>query len=78
MVDGNIEQIIKEILVQQLNIAIDRITLESRLMEDLGLDSFGSVELAFALEEKFELKISTFECFATVAYIAKMLNKLLQ
>ncbi|MBI3602745.1 MAG: acyl carrier protein [Candidatus Omnitrophica bacterium] len=58
MVDGNIEQIVKEILAQQLNITTDRITLESRLMEDLGLDSFGSVEVAFALEEKFGLKIS--------------------
>jgi acyl carrier protein len=27
------------------------------LVEDLGVDSFGSVEIAFELEEKFDLKI---------------------
>ena len=30
---------------------------DTRLVEDLGLDSFGSVEIAFELEEKFDLKI---------------------
>ena len=27
------------------------------MVEDLGVDSFGSVEVAFELEEKFDLKI---------------------
>ena len=33
------------------------ISPEHKLIEDLGLDSFGSVEVAFELEERFELKI---------------------
>lgn len=58
MTDTNVEQTVKEVLAQQLNIDINTIKLESRLSEDLGLDSFGAVEMAFALEEKFGLKIS--------------------
>ncbi len=58
MADINVEQTVKEVLAQQLNIDVNTIKLESRLSEDLGLDSFGAVEMAFALEEKFGLKIS--------------------
>ena len=34
-----------------------KIKAVSTLVEELGLDSFGSVEVAFELEEKFSLKI---------------------
>ena len=52
-----IETTVKEILSKQLSMETGRIALELRLVEDLGLDSFGSVEVAFELEEKFDLKI---------------------
>jgi acyl carrier protein len=54
----NVEQTVKEVLAQQLTIDIATIKLESRLAEDLNLDSFGAVELAFAMEDKFGFKIS--------------------
>jgi acyl carrier protein len=54
----NVEQTVKEILASQLSVDINTITLDSRLAEDLNLDSFGAVELAFALEDKFGFKIS--------------------
>ena len=57
MIYGEIEEMVKEILAKQLTMDTKNITLESRLVEDLGLDSFGSVEVAFELEEKFDLKI---------------------
>ena len=52
-----IETTIKEIIAKQLTMDAGKINLESRLVEDLGIDSFGSVEIAFELEEKFDLKI---------------------
>ena len=52
-----IESTVKEILAKQLTMEAGRISLESHLVEDLGLDSFGSVEVAFELEERFDLKI---------------------
>ena len=57
MTYSEIEAIVKEILAKQLTMEAQKINLESRLVEELGLDSFGSVEVAFELEEKFDLKI---------------------
>jgi len=52
-----IEKTVKEVLAKQLTMDIEKINLDSRLVEDLGIDSFGSVEIAFELEEKFNIKI---------------------
>ena len=57
MTYGEIETTVKEVLAKQLTMEIGKINLESRLVEDLGVDSFGSVEIAFELEEKFNIKI---------------------
>ena len=57
MTYAEIEATVKEVLAKQLTSDAGKIGLESRLVEDLGLDSFGSVEVAFELEEKFDIKI---------------------
>ena len=58
MIDyAQVEQTVKEILAKQLNMDAANIKSEATLVEDLGLDSFGSVETAFELEEKFSIKI---------------------
>jgi acyl carrier protein len=57
MTHSEIEGMVKEILAKQLNMEAAKISLDSRLVEDLGLDSFASVEVIFELEEKFSLKI---------------------
>lgn len=57
MTYDEIEATVKDILAKHLTMEAGRINLESRLVEDLGIDSFGSVEIAFELEEKFNLKI---------------------
>ena len=57
MTYAQVEQMIKEILAKQLGLDAATIGPDSKLMEDLGMDSFGSIETAFELEEKFELKI---------------------
>ena len=57
MTYAEIEAMVKEALAKQLTMDVSKINLESRLIEDLGIDSFGSVEVAFELEEKFNIKI---------------------
>jgi len=52
-----IEKKVKEILADRLDIDLEKIKLESRLVEDLGMDSFGAVELGFELKEKFSTEI---------------------
>ena len=57
MTYNEVETIVKEVLGKQLTMDVAKINLDSRLIEDLGIDSFGSVEVAFELEEKFNIKI---------------------
>jgi acyl carrier protein len=48
---------VKEIIVEQLGVEEDDVTLESSFIDDLGADSLDIVELIMALEEEFELEI---------------------
>jgi len=48
---------VKEVVVEQLNVNPDEVTLEADFVEDLGADSLDVVELVMALEEKFEIEI---------------------
>ncbi len=47
----NLAKRIKEALARHLDIPAETITDESLLVQDLGLDSFGMVELLFELED---------------------------
>jgi acyl carrier protein len=44
---------VQDILMEQLHIQRDQITLEARLMADLGADSLDMVEIAMKAEEEF-------------------------
>ena len=48
---------VKKIIVEQLGVEEDEITMESSFIDDLGADSLDIVELIMALEEEFELEI---------------------
>ena len=54
---ANVEARVKSILAKQLNMDAANIKSEALLAGDLGMDSFGSVETAFELEEQFGIKI---------------------
>lgn len=53
----SIEQKVKEILADRLDIDIEKIKLDSNLVDDLGMDSFTAVELTFEVREKFGVEI---------------------
>ncbi len=48
---------VKEIIVEQLSVEEDKVTLEADLMEDLKADSLDVVELVMELEEEFDIEI---------------------
>jgi acyl carrier protein len=48
---------VKEIIVDQLGVEEDQVTMEASFIEDLGADSLDIVELIMALEEEFGLEI---------------------
>ena len=49
---------VKEIIVEQLGVEPDKVTLEARFNEDLEADSLDLVELIMAFEDEFGGEIS--------------------
>ena len=48
---------VKDIIVQQLGVDLDKVTLEASFVDDLGADSLDVVELVMAFEEEFGVEI---------------------
>ncbi|MHC0065558.1 acyl carrier protein [Nostoc sp. UIC 10890] len=49
---------VKKIVVEQLSVdPPEKVTPQSKFMEDLGADSLDTVELVMALEEEFDIEI---------------------
>ncbi|TNF08421.1 MAG: acyl carrier protein [Bacillota bacterium] len=49
---------IREMIVEELNVPVEKIKMESRLAEDLGADSIDAVELIMNIEDEFEVQVS--------------------
>jgi acyl carrier protein len=49
---------IKAMIVEDLNVPEEKVTLEARLAEDLGADSIDAVELIMNIEEAFNIEVS--------------------
>ena len=54
---SEVETKLSALLVEELGIEADSITMEARFEEDLEIDSLGVVELLMALEDNFDVKI---------------------
>jgi acyl carrier protein len=52
-----IENKVREIVCQQLDVDAEQVKMEISFVEDLGADSLAVVELVLALEEAFEIDI---------------------
>jgi acyl carrier protein len=56
--DGTTFERLKKIIVEQLGVEPDDVTLEAAFVEDLNADSLDLVELIMSLEEEFGMEIS--------------------
>ena len=54
---SSIEERVRKIVVEQLGVTEDQVTLEASFVDDLGADSLDTVELVMALEEEFDVEI---------------------
>jgi acyl carrier protein len=54
---SSIEERVQKIVVEQLGVKEDEVTLNASFVDDLGADSLDTVELVMALEEEFECEI---------------------
>ncbi|MCR3906705.1 acyl carrier protein [Peloplasma aerotolerans] len=49
---------IKEMIMEELNVPEEKITMQARLAEDLGADSIDAVELIMNIEDEFSVQVS--------------------
>lgn len=55
---ADIEQRVKDIIVNQLNVKEEQITPEASFIDDLGADSLDTVQLIMTFEEEFKDEIN--------------------
>ncbi|WP_041939992.1 MULTISPECIES: acyl carrier protein [Frankia] len=55
---STVEERVKNVVVEQLNVKPAEVTNNASFVEDLGADSLDLVELGVALEEEFSIGIS--------------------
>lgn len=48
---------VKKVLIEQLDISEDEVTLTASIQDDLGADSLDVVEIVMGLEEEFDIEI---------------------
>ena len=67
---------VKAIIVEQLGVEEEKITMEASFIDDLGADSLDIVELIMALEEKYDTEIAdeVAEKMATVKDVVEYIN----
>lgn len=54
---STIEDRVKKIVIEQLGVKEEDVTLTASFVDDLGADSLDTVELVMALEEEFDTEI---------------------
>ncbi|MBQ8746865.1 MAG: acyl carrier protein [Clostridia bacterium] len=67
---------VKNLLVEELSVNPDDITLDAELVNDLGINSIELADLMYLCEEKFEVEISDDDThkLVTVGDIVEFLN----
>ena len=71
---------IQAMLAEALNLPVEKITADAKIVEDLGADSLDVVELLSQLEDEFGITIpdDDVEKLHTVADVAAALEKLVK
>ncbi len=77
MDEATIFEKVKKIIVDQLRVDENLVTMDSNIQEDLGADSLDAVELIMALEEEFGIDVQDDEAekFKTVGDVVRYIEK---
>ena len=77
---ATIEERVKNIIVESLNVDADKVTPKASFVDDLDADSLDQVELILALEEEFDCQIPEDEAskITNVGEAIEYLNKNLE
>ena len=57
MAKPSVSDVVRAVLVEQLGVGEDEVTVSAKIVYDLGADSLDVVELMMAFEEEFDLEI---------------------
>jgi acyl carrier protein len=57
MSEKSIEEKVRDIIVEQLGVNPEQVTINASFIEDLGADSLDTVELVMAFEEEFAVEV---------------------
>ena len=77
MENKQLEEKVKDIIVEELGVEREKLTSEASFMEDLGADSLDTVELVMAFEKEFDIDIPDEEAekLRTVGQAMKYLHE---
>ena len=68
---------VRDLLVEELDLDADEVTMESNIREDLGADSLDMADLIMSIEDAFEIKVDEKDAvnIKTVADIVNYIDK---
>ncbi len=64
---------VQKIIAEGLNVSLDKVTMETHLVDDLGADSLDAVELIMALEDEFGLEVDD-DAAQNMKYVKDLVN----
>lgn len=68
---------VKSIIIDQLDVEEEKVTMEANIQDDLGADSLDIVDLVMSFEEEFDLEIpdDQVESIKTVGDVVKYVEE---
>lgn len=66
---------VKEVVVEELDLDEDQVTLDAKIKEDLDADSLDVFEIMNELEDKFDIQLDVDENVQTIGDVVDFVNK---
>ena len=64
---------VQKIISENLNVPLEKVTMDTHLLDDLGADSLDAVELIMALEEEYGIEVDD-EAAQNMKYVRDLVN----
>ena len=64
---------VQKIISENLNVPLEKVTMDTHLVDDLGADSLDAVELIMALEEEYGMEVDD-EAAQNMKYVRDLVN----